>query len=255
MPVIGVTGPPGAGKSTLVDTLLSCMISNNKKVGVVCVDPSSPFHSGAILGDRIRMSKWFNHSGVFIRSLGARGSLGGLHHKIIEICDLMRTSDFDYIIIETVGVGQNEIEIAGLADVTIVVLVPESGDDIQNMKAGLMEVADLFVVNKGDRPGADLFVKNLRNALFQEMPSNRNNVPVIKTIATSHEGIAELYAEIENTIKINQQKEKNVWLYAEKAYHLIQKIKMKDIHKSEIMDKIRSAGSDFNMYKFVATFK
>ena len=141
--ITGITGPPGAGKSTLTDALIGEIVSQNKKVGVLCVDPSSPFNLGALLGDRIRMSEWYNHPDVFIRSLATRGSLGGLHPKIIEISDVMKAAGFDHIIIETVGVGQSEIEIAGLADTTVVVVVPESGDEVQTMKAGLMEIADV----------------------------------------------------------------------------------------------------------------
>src|SRR6201993_1929586 len=160
-PVIGITGPPGAGKSTLVDALIGLIVEQEKKVAVICVDPSSPFNQGALLGDRLRMNRWYNSGQVFIRSLAARGALGGLHPKIIEITDLLKVAGFDYIIIETVGVGQSEIEIAGLADTTVVVIVPEGGDEVQTMKAGLMEIADIFVINKSDRPDADLFVKNL----------------------------------------------------------------------------------------------
>jgi LAO/AO transport system kinase len=127
--------------------LIGQFVNRNKKVAVICVDPSSPFNMGALLGDRIRMSSWYTHPNVFIRSLATRGSLGGLHPRIIEITDLIRAADFDYIIVETVGVGQSEVEIAGLADVTTVVLVPEGGDEVQTMKAGLMEIADIFVVN------------------------------------------------------------------------------------------------------------
>ena len=143
----------------MVDALIEALISKGKKWVVLCVDPSSPFNLGAVLGDRIRMSDWYVHPNVFIRSLATRGSMEVCIPKIIEITDLMKAFPFDHIIVETVGVGQSEIEIAGLADSTVVVLVPEAGDEVQTMKAGLMEIADLFVVNKADRPGADLFVK------------------------------------------------------------------------------------------------
>ena len=126
--IIGITGPPGAGKSTLVDSLIGIFVKTGKKVGILCVDPSSPFNLGAVLGDRIRMSDWYTHPNVFIRSLATRGSLGGLHPKIIELTDLFKAFNFDHIIIETVGIGQSEIEIAGLADVTVVIVVPEGGD-------------------------------------------------------------------------------------------------------------------------------
>ena len=183
-PVIGITGPPGAGKSTLVDSLIGLLVNSGKRVGVICVDPSSPFNLGSLLGDRIRMSEWYNNSNVFIRSLATRGSLGGLHPKIIEISDLLKAACFDYIIIETVGVGQSEVEIAGLADVTVVVVVPEAGDEVQTMKAGLMEIADVFVVNKADRPDADMFVKNLRLMLAPAFSNHAIPVPVVKTIAS-----------------------------------------------------------------------
>src|SRR5215203_897413 len=160
--IIGITGPPGAGKSTLADALIEQLVQGDKKVAVLCVDPSSPFNLGAVLGDRIRMSNWYLHPDVYIRSLATRGSLGGLHPHIIEITEVLKAAPFDYIIVETVGVGQSEVEIAGLADTTIVIVVPEAGDEVQTMKAGLMEIADIFVVNKADRPDADLFVKNLR---------------------------------------------------------------------------------------------
>ena len=196
-PLIGITGPPGAGKSTLTDALIGEMVADGKKVGVICVDPSSPFNLGALLGDRIRMSEWYNHPNVFIRSLATRGSLGGLHPRIIEISDIMKAAGFDYVIVETVGVGQSEIEIAGLADVTMVVLVPEGGDEIQNMKAGLMEIGQIFVVNKADRPDADLFTRNLRLTLHTDPGGNTNEQDVIKTIANTKQGIDLLYASIQ----------------------------------------------------------
>ena len=225
-PIIGITGPPGAGKSTLVDALIGVLVSQQKKVGVLCVDPSSPFNLGALLGDRIRMSEWYNNPNVFIRSLATRGSLGGLHPKIIEISDLMKTSPFDFIIVETVGVGQSEIEIAGLADVTVVVVVPEAGDEIQTMKAGLMEIADVFVVNKSDRPDADTFVKNLRLMLAPAFNRHYDEVMIVKTIASQKEGIAELADHIAHYLKKHHSSEKKSWLLAEKAYYLIQQKKM-----------------------------
>jgi LAO/AO transport system kinase len=256
-PVIGITGPPGAGKSTLVDALISLLVAKEKKVGILCIDPSSPFNLGALLGDRIRMSEWYNHPDVFIRSLATRGSLGGLHPKIIEISDLMKATPFDYIIVETVGVGQSEIEIAGLADVTIVTVVPEAGDEIQTMKAGLMEIADIFVVNKSDRPDADLFVKNLRMMLAPAFHTKQQPIPIIKTIASQKEGIDELLnAIIEKTT--NEQpptsNDKRSWLLAEKAYHLIQQKRMMDINKAELKKSIENAGAAFNLYSFIKNY-
>ena len=153
--VVGITGPPGAGKSTLVNALLHYWLKMGKRVAVVAIDPSSPFNLGALLGDRIRMSEFYTHPNVFIRSLASRGALGGLSAKIIEITDLIKHAPFDLIIVETVGVGQSEVEIAGLADCTVVALVPEAGDEIQTIKAGIMEIANVYVVNKADRDSAE----------------------------------------------------------------------------------------------------
>lgn len=253
-PVIGITGPPGAGKSTLVDALIELLVGQDKSVAVICVDPSSPFNLGALLGDRIRMSTWYNHPKVFVRSLATRGSLGGLHPKIIEISDLVKIAGFDYVIIETVGVGQSEVEIAGLADITAVVVVPEAGDEVQAMKAGLMEIADVFVVNKADRPDADLFVKNLKLMLTPAYRNQNKPVPVIKTIASQKKGIAELLQAISDLLLKENENKKRSWLLAEKAFHLIQQKKMKAIDKKVLKEKIEAAGKDVNLYSFIKKF-
>jgi LAO/AO transport system kinase len=253
-PIIGITGPPGAGKSTLTDALIGHLVNENKKVGILCIDPSSPFNLGALLGDRIRMSDWYNHPNVFIRSLATRGSLGGLHPKIIEISDLMKAAPVDYIIIETVGVGQSEIEIAGLADCTLVVLVPEAGDEVQTMKAGLMEIADLFVVNKADRPDADVFVRNLRLMLAPAFHKKDIPIPIIKTIASQKQGIEALHKEIIAHINLHQINDKRGWLLAEKTYYLIQQRRMKDIDKAVLKKKIEAAGTNFNLYRFIQEY-
>jgi LAO/AO transport system kinase len=251
--IIGITGPPGAGKSTLVDSLIGKMVEQQKKVGVLCVDPSSPFNLGALLGDRIRMSEWYNHPSVFIRSLATRGSLGGLHPKIIEIADLMKAAGFDQVIVETVGVGQSEIEIAGLADTTVVILVPEAGDEVQTMKAGLMEIADIFVVNKADRPDADSFVKNLRLMLAPAFQRSEQAIPVLKTVASQKEGIDILYDAILDHQQLVQSTDKKFWLLAEKSFQLIQQYRMQDISKAALKKEWESS-ENTNLYQFIKKY-
>ena len=252
--ILGITGPPGAGKSTLVDALIGQLVQAGKIVAVLCVDPSSPFNLGAVLGDRIRMSDWYTHPNVFIRSLATRGSMGGLHPKIIEIADVLKAAKFDHIIIETVGVGQSEIEIAGLADVTVVVMVPEAGDEVQTMKAGLMEIADVFVVNKADRPDADLFVKNLRQMLAPAFSKHYQEVPVIKTVASQKTGISELIEIVNKQLQKAHINDRHFWLLAEKAFYLVEQKRMKDIDKVVLKKEIEQAyqRGNFNLYKFIA---
>lgn len=249
--IIGITGAPGAGKSSLADALIGEMINDKKRVGVLCVDPSSPFNKGALLGDRIRMSEWYNHPDVFIRSLASKGFLGGLHPKIVEIADVVKSAGFDYVIIETVGVGQSEVDIASLADITIVMLVPEGGDVIQTMKSGVMEVADIFVINKYDRPGAQNFYNSLKQMLGPVFNKTSKKIPVIKTIATTKDGIAGLYQIIKRW-NFDDSAEQRTELLMEKIWSLIQNERMKQIDKEKMREDILEAVSrpGFNMYKF-----
>ncbi len=254
--ITGITGPPGAGKSTLTDALIGQIVNDGKKVAVLCVDPSSPFNLGAVLGDRIRMSDWYTHQNVYIRSLATRGTMGGLHPKIIEITDMLKASVFDHIIVETVGVGQSEIEIAGLADVTVVVVVPEAGDEIQTMKAGLMEIADIFVVNKSDRPDADTFVKNLKQMFAPSFGKHYHEVPVIKTVAARKEGVPELYDNIKHLLRKMHQTDRKFWLLADRAWQLIQQKRMKGIDKVMLKKGIEEDWhkGGFNLYKFIGKY-
>jgi len=247
-PIIGITGPPGAGKSTLVNSLINKLLANNNKIAVLAIDPTSPFNFGSLLGDRIRMSSHFNHPDVFIRSLATRGSLGGLSAKTIEMTDVLRASGFDYILIETVGVGQSEIEIAGLADITLLVLVPESGDEIQNIKSGLMEIADAFIVNKADRADADLFTNNLKKIIQQK---KENKQPVFKTIASKNEGIDEVINFIKSASHLKNNKKE--LLLSEKAYKLIQERRMANVDKKKLRQAIAEALAkpEFNLYNFL----
>ena len=190
--VIGITGAPGAGKSSLVDRLIASFREQGKKVGVVAVDPSSAYSGGAILGDRVRMQGHATDEGVFIRSMASRGNLGGLSRAASDAVDLLDAAGYDPVIVETVGVGQDEIEIAKAADVVTVVLVPGMGDDIQAIKAGILEIADVFVINKADRPGADRVAADLEAMMALVPGAAAYRPPVFRTVAVSGEGVSEL---------------------------------------------------------------
>jgi LAO/AO transport system kinase len=195
--MIGVTGAPGAGKSTLVDRLTVDIRKDGKAVGIIAVDPTSPFSGGAVLGDRVRMARHYADAGVFIRSMATRGHLGGLARATGDVALILDAAGKDIVVIETVGVGQGEVDIARTADVSIVMLVPGTGDEIQALKAGIMEIADIFVVNQADRAGADRLVQAIAaNQTLQPTAAGEWRPPILKTVATAGEGIAELWAAI-----------------------------------------------------------
>ncbi|HRH63928.1 MAG TPA: methylmalonyl Co-A mutase-associated GTPase MeaB [Bacteroidia bacterium] len=254
VPVIGITGPPGAGKSTLINGLIEHLTNQNFRVGVIAIDPTSPFNHGSLLGDRVRMSAHFLNPKVFIRSLATRGSLGGLSAKTIEITDVMKASGVDFVLVETVGVGQSEIEIVGLADTTVLVLVPEAGDEVQSLKSGIMEIADIYVVNKADRPGASIFLKNLQ-LLVHEHAANSWIPRIVKAVATQNEGIEQLVASIQE----HQLSKKNInkaLLLAERAFQLIQNYRMKDVNKATLAGILEQElnNPDFNLYRFIKNY-
>lgn len=250
-PIIGITGPPGAGKSTLVNAIAADYAAADKRVAILAVDPTSPFNFGSLLGDRIRMSQQFNNPNVFIRSVATRGALGGISTKTMEMVDVLSASNFDIIIVETVGVGQSELEIAGLAERTLVVLVPESGDEIQNIKSGLMEIAQAFVVNKSDREGADLFANNLIKLLRQTEPQ----VPVFKTVADKNKGISALCDWLSSPI--HHDNFRKPYLLAEKAFKLLQFYRSQDVDRQRLLNDIKVASEEknFNIYRFIDAWR
>jgi len=254
--VIGITGPPGAGKSTLANALVTHWRNLEKRVAILAVDPSSAFNFGSLLGDRLRMQSLFLNEGVFIRSVSSRGSLGGLSAHIIEMVHVLKHAPYDYILIETVGVGQSEVEIAGVADTTIVVSVPESGDEIQTLKSGIMEIADVFVVNKSDRDGAQTFANHLKKLAHSRATANWES-PVILTQAVDQHGISELAEALNQHGNFNKNTNRQIQLFAEKAYAMIQDYRMRDLNLSTIISDVQKAineNPNLNLFEFIEPY-
>ncbi|NIS09869.1 MAG: methylmalonyl Co-A mutase-associated GTPase MeaB, partial [Candidatus Dadabacteria bacterium] len=234
---IGITGPPGAGKSTFVNSLTALFRQQGKKVGVIAVDPSSPFTGGAVLGDRIRMQDHTADKDVFIRSIGSRGSQGGLSKATAQILKLYDAYGFDIVMIETVGVGQTELDIIRIADTVLVILVPESGDVVQSMKAGLMEIADIFIVNKADREGAEKISRDIRSIASESGSDHAWQIPVLLTTANKNEGIDEAAGAIEDHNKYQQEN------------NLLEK-KLQDTRKLELIEIILEKFEDRLSHQF-----
>ena len=251
VPVVGITGPPGAGKSSLVNSLAERWLEAGLRVAVIAVDPTSPFNFGSLLGDRLRMAGLYLHPNLFIRSMASRGSLGGLSPRILEVCDLIKNAGYDRIVIETVGVGQSEVEIAGVADTTVVVMVPEAGDEVQTMKSGVMEIADVFVVNKADREGAESFARLLRQLSIQRHTAAWE-IPVLLTRGDTGDGVDALGEAIIRHHGNHSARRKE--LLFEKALHLLREQWLRRFPNAALRAELETeaAKPDFNLYRFVA---
>ncbi|MBU1681030.1 MAG: methylmalonyl Co-A mutase-associated GTPase MeaB [Bacteroidetes bacterium] len=261
---IGITGPPGAGKSTITNELVKYLLSQNYSVGVIAVDPTSPFTGGALLGDRVRMSEIGTHRNSFIRSMASRGSLGGLSRKTIDVADILDAAGYDFIFLETVGVGQSELDIAEAADTTAVVLVPESGDSIQAMKAGLMEIADFFILNKSDRPGSETAFTSIKSILsFRTRKQSDWETEIIKSIAQDGTGIIEIYKMIETHREflssnglVGKQRQKRMYnRIREIISEKLNKEFWKNFNQQDVSDSLaKIVNGDSSPYKFAQKF-
>ena len=245
--VLGLTGPPGAGKSTLVDQLARFYRKEDHKVGIIAVDPTSPYTGGAILGDRIRMQEHFADPGIYIRSMATRGSLGGLARTTADVTTVLDASGRDLIMIETVGVGQDEVDIVRLADVTILILVPGMGDDVQTIKAGIMEIADIFVINKSDRDGAEHVEREILSLQSLAMRSDGWTPPIVKTVASDGTGIEELAEAVAKYESYLQDKNlatnKSVENWRERLVEML---------RDAMLEKARAQMTDGNMARYAA---
>jgi LAO/AO transport system kinase len=244
---IGLTGAPGAGKSTLVDQAARWYRRENRTVGIIAVDPTSPYTGGAILGDRIRMQEHFADPGIYIRSMATRGSLGGLARTTADVAMVLDASGRDVILIETVGVGQDEVDIVRLADVTVVILVPGMGDDVQSIKAGIMEIADVFVINKSDREGAENVEKEIRALQSLAMRADGWTPPIVKTVASQGSGVEELAGAIEQ-YEAYLKKEN---LALKRSVHNWQE-RLVEMLRDAMLEKARRQLGDGNLARFAA---
>jgi LAO/AO transport system kinase len=245
--VLGLTGPPGAGKSTLVDQLARFYRKDERSVGIIAVDPTSPYTGGAILGDRIRMQEHFSDPGIYIRSMATRGSLGGLARTTADVTTVLDASGRDLIMIETVGVGQDEVDIVRLADITILILVPGMGDDVQTIKAGIMEIADIFVINKSDRDGAEHVEREIRTLQSLAIRGDGWTPPIVKTVASQGTGIEELAGAVSKYEEYLQEKNlalnKSVENWQERLIEML---------RDALLEKARAQMTDGNMARYAA---